>query len=413
MNKIVRQIDWFIFSPFLILSFIGVLMVFSASSNFPSGAFNFLFHQFIFVIIGILTSLVICFFIKLSWLSSIKTNSVFMFLTLFLLFFARFLAPPTPGTGAHGWINFSFFNVQPAELFKLVLVLYLSALASEKMSKADFKDKIISKQQGRILLEKSNDEKKIFGFRRSQLAFIFINLFFVLIMPDLGNALICLFLIFVIIFSSGIKPIAAFLIILASVSAYISLPLILNILPQGFLKHNYQALRLLVFLRPWDYTRGASLQLVHSFYAVAHGGLFGVGLGNSIEKMGYLPEANTDFIMAILVEELGTISLAIIIGILLILIGRIFYLAFQVNDNYQRLVLYGIGSYFFVQALVNLGGIIGSLPMTGVTFPFISYGGSSALISSTAIGIVLLISRNFHKHAKAKPKSKNTDRSTK
>ncbi|WP_177163256.1 FtsW/RodA/SpoVE family cell cycle protein, partial [Oenococcus oeni] len=138
------------------------------------------------------------------------------------------------------------------------------------------------------------------------------------------------------------------------------------------------------------------------FYAIAHGGLFGVGLGNSIEKMGYLPEANTDFIMAIFVEELGSISLFIVLGLLLIMIGRMFYIAFHVRNNFGRLVLYGIASYFFIQALVNLGGIIGALPLTGVTFPFISYGGSSFLISSISVGIACVVSRTYSEQIKTR-----------
>lgn len=137
------------------------------------------------------------------------------------------------------------------------------------------------------------------------------------------------------------------------------------------------------------------MQLINSFYAIAHGGLFGVGLGNSIEKMGYLPEANTDFIMSIFTEELGALALFLVVAVLMLMIGRMFYIAFHIKNNFGRLVLYGIGSYFFIQALVNLGGIIGALPMTGVTFPFISYGGSSFLISSISVGIACTVSREY------------------
>ncbi|AZZ61502.1 FtsW/RodA/SpoVE family cell cycle protein [Oenococcus sp. UCMA 16435] len=394
MSKILKQLDWFIIGPFLFLSLIGVLMVFSSSADYSEGAFSFLIRQSIFAVIGVATVLIFYFFVKINWLASPKWTSLAMLITFGLLLFARFIAPATAGTGAHGWINLPMFNIQPAEIFKIVIILYLASLSSHRLDKYQRKSKKL--RSGSSVNQKTVEKvQTIFGYTRFQVIFVLLNLMIVILMPDLGNALIALFLIAVIIFSSGLNPKYLFFSIALILIIYIFLPAIIKQIPESFLSSHYQARRLLIFLDPWPYAKNQSLQLVNSFYAIAHGGLFGVGLGNSIEKMGYLPEANTDFIMAVFVEELGSVTLFIVLGILLLMIGRMFYIAFHIRNNFGRLVLYGIASYFFIQALVNLGGIIGVLPLTGVTFPFISYGGSSFLISSISVGIACVVSRTY------------------
>ncbi len=404
MSKIIKQLDWFLIGPFLFLSLIGVLMVFSSSDDYSAGAFSFLIRQSIFALIGIATVFVFYFFVKIDWLASPKWTSLAMLITFGLLLFARFIAPATAGTGAHGWINLPMFNIEPAEIFKIVIILYLASLSSHRLDKYQRKSRGTRPHRPLNLNNQNTTEKvkMIFGYTRFQVIFVLSNLLIVVLMPDLGNALIALFLIAVIIFSSGPNPKYLFLSIALILLIYIFLPLIIKQIPESFLSSHYQARRLLIFMDPWPYAKNQSLQLVNSFYAIAHGGLFGVGLGNSIEKMGYLPEANTDFIMAIFVEELGSISLFIVLGLLLIMIGRMFYIAFHVRNNFGRLVLYGIASYFFIQALVNLGGIIGALPLTGVTFPFISYGGSSFLISSISVGIACVVSRTYSEQIKTR-----------
>ncbi len=390
MVRFLKQLDWFLIGPFLFLSLIGVLMVFSASAAYSAGAFSFLMRQSLFALIGILIVLFFCFFVKIKWLASQKVASFALLVTCILLLFARFIAPATAGTGAHGWINLPLFNIQPAEIFKIVVVLYLSSLSAHRLDKYE-------RQLRRPSLptNKNFGDHRFLGYTRSQILFVLFNFGLVLIMPDLGNALIALFLMAVVLFSSGLKPRYLFAAIASVTAIYVALPSILKVIPNHFLTKHYQALRLLIYIDPWPYAKNQSLQLVNSFYAIAHGGLFGVGLGNSIEKMGYLPEANTDFIMAVFVEELGSVTLFIVLAVLLIMIGRMFYIAFHIKSNFGRLILYGIGSYFFIQALVNLGGIIGVMPLTGVTFPFISYGGSSFLISSISVGIACSVSRVY------------------
>jgi cell division protein FtsW len=148
-------------------------------------------------------------------------------------------------------------------------------------------------------------------------------------------------------------------------------------------------MRLVTFLDPWKYLNTGGAQVVQSYYAIARGGLFGAGLGQSIAKTGYLPEANTDFIMPVIAEEIGAIGVLVIFIILAVLLYRIIRIGQNSKDLFGRYVVYGVAGLLFLQAIVNFGGISGALPITGVVFPFISYGGSSFLTYSIGIGLVM------------------------
>ena len=168
-------------------------------------------------------------------------------------------------------------------------------------------------------------------------------------------------------------------------------PIALVLSESGTVK-SYKLARLVAFIDPFGHANGSGQQLVNSYYALSNGGVFGVGLGNSIQKRGYLPEPNTDFIMAITGEELGLIGVVIIMLLLGIIVWRIIRIGIRSADSFNTLVCYGVATYFAVQAFINVGGVIGWLPITGVTFPFISYGGSSMFSLTLSLGIVLNIS---------------------
>ncbi|KIO95567.1 Cell division protein FtsW [Levilactobacillus brevis] len=145
-------------------------------------------------------------------------------------------------------------------------------------------------------------------------------------------------------------------------------------------------------MNPFEHSQSVGQQLVNSYYALSNGGIFGVGWGNSIQKTGYLPEPNTDFIMAILAEELGLITALAVIMLLFVIILRTTLVGVRSNSTYQALICYGAATYLTVQTLFNLGGVLGMLPITGVTFPFISYGGSSTWTLALVLGLVMNIS---------------------
>jgi cell division protein FtsW len=165
--------------------------------------------------------------------------------------------------------------------------------------------------------------------------------------------------------------------------------------------NSYQLQRIIAFTNPFGHATGAGQQLVNSYYAISNGGLFGVGLGNSVQKTGYLPEPNTDFIMAILTEELGAIGAICVMALLTFIIARIVLIGVRSTHPYHSLICYGVATYMTIQTLFNMGGVLGVLPITGVTFPFISYGGSSILTLSFCLGLVLNISGRQHQERHA------------
>ena len=152
--------------------------------------------------------------------------------------------------------------------------------------------------------------------------------------------------------------------------------------------------RFQAFFDPFSVADSSGKQLVNSYYAISNGGLFGLGLGNSVQKRGYLPAPYTDFILSVINEELGFIGSAVILLLLGFMIARIFLIGIRSQNTYNTLFCYGIGSFMLVQTCFNVGGVLGMLPITGVTLPFISYGGSSMLVLSISIGMVMNIAAN-------------------
>ncbi len=172
---------------------------------------------------------------------------------------------------------------------------------------------------------------------------------------------------------------------------------------QDLSSHFYQIQRFTAFYHPFKYSASVGRQLVNSYYAISNGGFFGLGLGNSIEKRGYLPEPYTDFILSVTTEELGFIGAAVLVILLLFIILRVYLIGIRSNNLYNRLFCFGVGTFMFVESFFNIGAVIGLLPITGVTFPFVSYGGSSMLVLSAALGMVMNISANQKRHTEIDP----------
>ncbi len=160
----------------------------------------------------------------------------------------------------------------------------------------------------------------------------------------------------------------------------------------------YRMARVTSFLDPWKDQFGSGYQLTQSLMAFGRGGLFGEGLGNSIQKLGYLPEAHTDFVTSILGEELGFVGVMAVIVLEFVIIVKAVLLAFRILDRapaFQGFAAFGIGTWFCLQTVINIGAASGALPTKGLTLPLISYGGSSLIVSLAAIGILLRIDFEF------------------
>ncbi len=356
-----KKIDFLLLGVISIITLFGLLMVYNASSvrafiDFNGDRYHFLRDQTMWVFLGFFA---LCIF---SMLDYHKLYYVALPLLVFALSCLIMVFLPGIGAGAKGanrWINLFFFRFQPAELVKLTLAIYLSAWFS-------------TREKGRFL------------------AFSLLTgvvLLLVLLEPDLGTATIILFEAAIIYFLSG-GSIKHFL---------ISFPIIGAIWLAIIKIEPYRAARLTSFLKVNESLTGMEYHLKQILIALGSGGITGVGLGNSRQKFGFLPESMTDAIFPIIAEELGFIGANILILLFIIVIWRGFYIALNAKDKFGKLLAAGIISFLGIQIVINLGATTLLFPLTGVPLPFISYGGSSLIADMASIGILLNISKQMNR----------------
>ncbi|GAY74114.1 cell division protein FtsW [Lentilactobacillus kosonis] len=356
---------------------VGIIMVYSASANIGDqnggSPLSYLIKQSLFVIV----SLVIVAAMTAANLNKLKNKNVLSIIEIvFWVTFVGLLFFGSKINGAAGWINLGFINIQPAEFFKFFLIIRVA--------------NSVDKLQDQMIGSASD----WWIAMRGTIIRVMISIMLILLQPDSGGAAINFMIFFILMITSGISfkramtVLGGFVAAVAGVVAFILIPLSHT----SFAANSYQFQRIIAFTDPFGHAQGTGQQLVNSYYAISNGGLFGVGLGNSIQKTGYLPEPNTDFIMSVLTEELGVITALVIIGLLTLIVARTILIGIRSTDTFHSLICYGVATYFTIQTLFNIGGVVGLLPITGVTFPFISYGGSSILTLSLCIGVVLNIS---------------------
>lgn len=382
-------INYSILIPYLILSVLGLIIVFSATVphqiELGLPPYQLFRNQGIFFAFSLIM-IVIIYRIKVDKLRSRAWFGILIPIMLALLFIARFVAPPI--NGAHGWIPVpGIGTIQPAEYLKLVAVWFLAATFATKQEK-------IQTYDINALFDRSHFWVNfVTGWR----GWLVTMIGAVVIMPDMGNAILVIMSAATVLAASGVSYRwgTGFMKIIGSLILAMLVLLKVtggNIIPSFLGPITYINKRFVAFADPFQDSGNSGHQLINGYYAIANGGWLGRGLGNSIEKKGYLPEAHTDFIFAIVIEELGLIGGIIILGILFFLIMRIFMVGIQAKDPFNSMMAIGVGGIFFSQVLVNIGGISGLIPSTGVTFPFLSQGGNSLLTLSVAIGFVLNIS---------------------
>ncbi|MHA7963767.1 stage V sporulation protein E [Paenibacillus sp. CAU 1782] len=263
--------------------------------------------------------------------------------------------------GARSWLGISSFGIQPSEFMKLAMILFLSKWLSEK--------------QGDIT-----------SFTRGLLPPLgLVGLAFGLIMlqPDLGTGAVMVGASLILIFTAGARIAHLGGLALVGVAGLVGL----------ILAAPYRLQRITSFLDPWSDPLGGGYQIIQSLFAIGPGGLVGLGLGMSRQKFSYLPEPQTDFIFSILAEELGFLGGSMLILLFLVVIWRGIRAAIFAPDTFGSLLAVGITGIIGVQVLINIGVVIGMMPVTGITLPLVSYGGSSLTLLLTALGILLNISR--------------------
>lgn len=378
-------LNYSILVPYILLSVLGLIVVYSTTSasliQEGTSAFQLVRNQALFWLVSLLLIAVI-YKLKLGFLRNERLLFIVMFSELVLLALARLIGIPI--NGAYGWIKVGPITVQPAEYLKIIIIWYLAQRFSKQQEEIGVYDfQVLTQNQW--LPRSFNDWRFVLLVMIGSLA----------IFPDLGNATI-LFLVSLLMYSiSGIahRWFATILAILTTL-ATVTLTAIKVIGVDKVSKipvFGYVAKRFSAFFNPFDDVAGAGHQLANSYYAMVNGGWFGLGLGNSIEKRGYLPEAHTDFVFSIVIEEFGFVGASLILALLFFLILRIILVGVRAKDPFNSMVAIGIGGMILIQVFVNIGGISGLIPSTGVTFPFLSQGGNSLLVLSVAIAFVLNI----------------------
>jgi cell division protein FtsW len=340
----------------------GLIMVLSASSVSAfaehGDSFRYFQRQAAYAVVGV----------GVLWVTSKMRYDVWRRLAVpFLLLTIAMLAlvlHPTSGIEAYGssrWFAFGPVTVQPSEVAKLALVVFAAAVLTRKWGKLD--------DLGHLMLPLLPVGLLVCGM--------------VMMQPDLGTTVIISGSVLLLLFVAGVR--LRYLAAAAVVGSAVGLGLIMSA--------DYRRIRFLSFLHPWQDQRNTGWQLAQSLIALGSGGLTGVGLGASRQKWQYVPNAHTDFIFAILGEELGLIGEVVVLVAFAALIFAGIRIAARTQDVFGRLLAAGIVSWFGLQALVNLGAVTGLLPITGVPLPFLSYGGSSLVVSLAAVGILVNIAR--------------------
>ncbi|RBW68470.1 putative lipid II flippase FtsW [Bacillus taeanensis] len=383
-KQMLRNYDKSLIISVLSLCMIGLVMVYSSSYytamvRYGESSSYFFTRQLLFFGVSLVVFL----------LALLAPYKVYKKLMKIMLLFSLFLLTAVllfgrTANNAQSWISFGSVGFQPAEFVKLGLIIYLAAIYSKKQSYlSDFVRGVLP-----------------------TLVVIVTIFCLVAIQPDLGTAMLIVGTSGVMIICSGIRLKHLILLFLLAMASCTILGIFLS---------EEQLSRFTAAYDPFSDPQGSGYHLINSYIAIAHGGIIGQGLGGSTQKLGFLPEAHTDFISAIIAEEFGFFGIGIVISLLAYIVFRGFFIAIRCKDTFGSLLVIGICGMIGIQSIVNLGAATGLLPITGVPLPFISYGGSSLLLLMMAMGIVINIS-SFVNMERKKPdmiQKNSSDRSLK
>ncbi|KXH79863.1 FtsW/RodA/SpoVE family cell cycle protein [Sporosarcina sp. HYO08] len=383
-KRILRYFDFPLFFVYLVLCLFGLVMIYSASMgtavNLYKGEANLFFRkQIVNLCLALPAFFLAAFFPYKNYKR--KVIMVTMVTIMFVLLPLVHIIGTGDHVGANSWINTPFGSLQPSEVAKLVMIVYFSSVFAKKY------------ESGMI-----DSINKSIGPPMTILAIVIGS---IMLETDIGTSFIIVMTALCVMAASGIKAktfaklsgfVAIFMIPVAIIIYYFVWDKVMTQSRVG---------RLLSFLNPFDYVQGSGYQIANGYIAIGAGGVKGLGLGNSVQKMGYLPEPHTDVIMAVISEELGVLGTSIVIGGLGFIVLRAFVIALRAKDPHARMLAAGIGSVIGIQTFVNLGGLTGLIPLTGVPLPFISYGGTSVILLSLSLGILMNVSM-FVKYEKNK-----------
>ncbi len=364
LDEIEGRFDPVLLAVSIALAGLGVVMVASSSiaiaDGFGFGPYHFLYRHAFFLVAGVMLAAVMC---RLE-LKDVEARSRLLLMVCFLLLAAVYL--PVVGktvNGARRWIDFGISSFQVVEAVKLLLVIWLASYL--------------------VRYRESLQRSWIGAFKPLGITALLVGM--LLLQPDFGSALLLIAVTVGMLWTGGVRM------------RYLTLPALaaLPLLAAVALSESYRVRRLTSFMDPWADPFKDGFQLTQALIAVGRGEWFGVGLGASVQKLYYLPEAHTDFIFAVLAEELGFVGVLAVLVLYAVLVGRAFQIGLRAVDigrHFAANCAFGVALWIALQAFVSIGVNLGLLPTKGLTLPLISSGGSSVLMTCAAIGLLLRVS---------------------
>ncbi len=345
----------------LILVTVGTAMIYSSSSiialeRFKDGLY-FLKKQMLFVFLGLISMVLMS---KISYESLKKVAYPGIVISLILLILVLIPHVGLKRGGATRWLNLGIFSFQVTEMVKIAMVVFLAHLLTRKVHQ-------LQKFTRGILVPLSITAVVILP---------------ILLEPDFGTAVIIVAIMFLMMTLAGSKM--KHLLLLAAAFIPIGIALIWH--------KGYRVARLTAFLDPWKDADNTGFQIIQSLLSFGSGGTFGVGIGDGMQKLFYLPEPHTDFILSIIAEESGFVGVTIVIVMFILFVLRGFMISLKAPDLFGTLLAAGLTMVIALEAFINIAGVMGIIPLKGLALPFLSYGGTSFIMSMTAVGILLNIS---------------------
>lgn len=358
------KIDKILLLSVLILSIFGLMMIYSSSSIWAEYKFNDSFHylkyQGVFLLIGLIVLFITS---KIDYNLYYKYSNKILLGCIILLILVLIPGIGSIRNGSRSWFGIGPFGIQPSEAAKLGLIIFTSKYLT-------------------------NSSSYIKSYLKGVFPILFITLLvfgLIMLQPDLGTGLILVVSIISLLFIAGID-IKFF--IVAGLIGVVGVVVLIIIAP-------YRLNRITSFVDPWNDPLGTGFQIIQSLYAIGPEGIFGTGFLKSIQKHFYLPEPQTDFIFSIIAEEFGVVGSFIVASLFTTILYRGIKISSNSMDHFAKYLSFGLTFQIIIQAILNLCVVVGLIPVTGVTLPFLSYGGSSLLISMLQVGILLNISKHI------------------
>jgi cell division protein FtsW len=345
----------------LILVTVGTAMIYSSSSILAMERFKdaqyFLKKQILFVLLGLSVMVLLTKF-DYHRLKRWAYPGIVLSVILLLLIFVPHVG--IRAGGARRWLNLVLFSFQVTEMVKICIVLFLAHYLTRKVN-------------------------YITTFSRGILIPLLVTLFIIVLIalePDFGTAVIMALIMMLMLYLSGsrLRHLAVLVAFLIPAAVWM------------VVFKSYRFERLKVFLNPWNDPGNKGFQIIQSLLSFGSGGTFGVGIGDGMQKLFYLPEPHTDFILSVIAEESGFLGVAIVIFLFGVLVVRGFFISFKAPDLFGTLLAAGLTMVIALEAFINIAGVMGLIPLKGLTLPFLSYGGTSLIMSLVAVGILLNIS---------------------